>query len=370
MKYLPLFPILTRYPFLKVGGAVFKDVNLETELRKNPDVKRVAKDIVLSSIEGKFHPRDYDESDIFCKDCDEECANCNFVTNYESCDLCLKCFENCKLHYPIDASARLLNSAKLSVLTYILSKIIVSSFDDWVRMRFAVNESQYYRNILSRDGEYVVKFVAKDLGIKLKNWNVHVSDYVRVSSRIKDEKWKLVNRTIRNGYVESSRREIERIIQEMLRIKLFRKIQNTTLEKLISNELEEIKRRVRRESKKMRLELKSSKVELRCFPPCMKEILAELQKGMNVPHSARFALTSFLLNIGMGPEEVIRLFKTAPDFDEERTRYQVEHIAGKRGRRVEYSPPSCDTMRTYQNCIADCKVSHPLIYYAKCIKRR
>ena len=104
-----------------------------------------------------------------------------------------------------------------------------------------------------------------------------------------------------------------------------------------------------------------------CFPPCMVCALSNARTGVNLPHSMRFALTSFLLNVGMSAEGVIELFRASPDFDEERTKYQVMHIRGATG--TVYKSPSCATMATYGNCIGKetlCdRVSHPLGYYRK-----
>lgn len=81
----------------------------------------------------------------------------------------------------------------------------------------------------------------------------------------------------------------------------------------------------------------------------------------------RFALTSFLINIGMDVEKIVKLFVSISDFDEELTRYQVEHIAGLRGGRTKYTPPTCSTLRTHGLCIEPdnlCRrVKHPLHYY-------
>ena len=61
------------------------------------------------------------------------------------------------------------------------------------------------------------------------------------------------------------------------------------------------------------------------------------------------------------------LASAEPDFDPEKTRYQVEHIAGASG--TEYRPPACDTMATYGNCPGEdelCrKIRHPLSYYER-----
>ncbi|MCZ7405541.1 MAG: DNA primase regulatory subunit PriL, partial [Candidatus Methanoperedens sp.] len=103
------------------------------------------------------------------------------------------------------------------------------------------------------------------------------------------------------------------------------------------------------------------------FPPCMVHALSNAKGGVNLPHSMRFALVSFLLNIGMNTDGIIELFKVSPDFDEERTRYQVMHIHGATG--TAYTSPSCATMITYGNCFgkeALCeRISHPLNYYRR-----
>ncbi len=106
----------------------------------------------------------------------------------------------------------------------------------------------------------------------------------------------------------------------------------------------------------------------------MKHILAQLHGGENVAHSGRFAITSFLHTIGMTSEDIMRLFAQAPDFREDLTRYQVEHITGVTSG-TTYSPPSCQAMQTFGICYnADdtCRsrkrdgtprVTHPLSYY-------
>jgi len=111
-------------------------------------------------------------------------------------------------------------------------------------------------------------------------------------------------------------------------------------------------------------------VEEGAFPPCIKRMLSDVARGVNLAHSARFALVSFLLQINMTVDEVTSLFATSPDYDPERTRYQVEHIAGASGTR--YKPPACATMATYGNCPGEdelCRrVRHPLSYYERKIR--
>ncbi|MBT68826.1 MAG: hypothetical protein CL432_01570 [Acidimicrobiaceae bacterium] len=81
----------------------------------------------------------------------------------------------------------------------------------------------------------------------------------------------------------------------------------------------------------------------------------------------RFGLTSFLINVGMDIDEIVNLFVSVTDFDEGFTRYQIEHIAGLRGSRTKYTPPTCSTFKTHSVCYNPdrlCQhIKHPLHYY-------
>ena len=105
------------------------------------------------------------------------------------------------------------------------------------------------------------------------------------------------------------------------------------------------------------------------MPPCIKNLLETLSSGGRLSHVGRFTLTSFLVNTGATEDEVMNFFKSASDFDERKTRYQVEHIAGRRGSRRKYTAPNCNTMRTHGLCVnpdALCAtITHPLTYYRR-----
>jgi DNA primase large subunit len=64
---------------------------------------------------------------------------------------------------------------------------------------------------------------------------------------------------------------------------------------------------------------------------------------------------------------IAELYARSPDFDIEKTMYQVEHITGRGGSGTEYTTPACAAMQTTGLCVHRdplCeKVSHPLSYY-------
>lgn len=368
MKFLPLFKILSVYPFLSFAQKLFGSLEIEEELRKFPGIIENAKKEVAKAIRGELIQRQSlkeREERLPCLGCDLKCWKCEELTSFKNCNLCLDCFANCKISYGLETDERIKLSAKISVMQFVTAKLLVSRLEDWVRMRYAVNEAEAFSRALENEEDTIVRIVARDLGIKLRDWSVHVSSYVKASSRIRDDDWRLVNRYVSNGYVKTSRSQVIRIVKEFLRIRLFEK--TNLFIPMLEQHLREIEKVTARERK---VEIDFGEVDSSCFPPCMIEIISEIQRGMNVPHTARFAVTSFLLNIGMSPGDILKLFKSAPDFDEEKSRYQIEHIAGMRGKGAKYSAPSCDTMRTYQNCVANCNVPHPLIFYRECKKRK
>jgi DNA primase large subunit len=103
-----------------------------------------------------------------------------------------------------------------------------------------------------------------------------------------------------------------------------------------------------------------------CFPPCISAAIADVQANVNLSHTMRFAMTSFMLNIGTTTEKVIEIFRASPDFKEQATDYQISHINGASGK--TYTCPSCATMVTNDNCpgkVLCKKIEHPLVYYRR-----
>ncbi len=69
----------------------------------------------------------------------------------------------------------------------------------------------------------------------------------------------------------------------------------------------------------------------------------------------------------MDVTSIAQLYARSPDYDQEKTMYQVEHITGRGGTGTEYTSPACAAMKTTGICInkdAVCeKINHPLSYY-------
>ncbi|MCX9081738.1 MAG: DNA primase regulatory subunit PriL [Candidatus Methanoperedens sp.] len=265
-------------------------------------------------------------------------------------------------------------SAEKELLSYPVARILVSCVNDgYLIKRYALSEAKSAFEAVRELKENELKEFALDFDINAvpgeKGIDIHFTDYIRYANVIHEPKWKLVNRNIDNGKVSLSREDFSRLMEEAIRKRIEQGLPLAVPPEIctsLGQYLEEIKNAL--VSRKSEFSIEEFKeIMPDCFPPCMIYAISNAKAGMNLPHSMRFALVSYLLNIGMNTDGIVELFKVSPDFDEERTRYQVNHIHGATG--TTYTSPSCATMVTYGNCYgkeALCeRISHPLSYYRK-----
>jgi DNA primase large subunit len=283
--------------------------------------------------------------------------------------------------------------AELELLSYPFARILVSCIGDaHLVRRYALAEAKgAYQRLLeeftaagSREPEGLYEF-AQEFGISVRYVRappepaevlIPFEQYLHHTLNLRDKRWKLVNRGLEQGEVKLRPVEFLRILQEAfyerikrdLPLKVPPDLCNSVRPYLLELQTELEIRRQQLGDRELAGELGVREKDPGSFPPCITAILGNLREGVNVPHTARFAVTAFLLNIGLTVDEVIELYRNSPDFEEERTRYQVVHISGEQGS-TRYSAPSCDTMRTYGNCVGNdevCeRITHPLSYYKR-----
>ncbi len=265
-------------------------------------------------------------------------------------------------------------AAEKELLSYPIARILVSCIKDiYLIKRYALSEAKSVFSKINYLDENDLKEIIVDFTIDATLYEkyaiVHFADFLRYTSGLNDPRWKLVNRNICNGKVYVTREDLARIIEEAARKRIESGLPLSVPSSLCLS-LERYHEEIRRalETRKSEFNIQNFKEILpECFPPCIIHAISNIKANMNLPHSMRFALVSFLINIGLSNDGIIELFKESPDFDEEKTRYQINHIHGSTG--MQYTPPACATMITYGNCLgkeALCeRVSHPLSYYRK-----
>ncbi|MHC1601194.1 MAG: hypothetical protein ACXQTB_02465 [Candidatus Nezhaarchaeales archaeon] len=212
------------------------------------------------------------------------------------------------------------------------------------------------------------------------NWHINkegddillrFDEYLKASIGILDPYWKLVNRKLRGGYVEVTKRDLCRLIAEAYRERIIERVSKkgeVYIPDHVKPVIEELSKEVEAALPKIEITSSINEYNPSAFPPCILKLLEEANEGKNLPHMARFTLATFLISVGKRPDEIIDIFRKLPDFDENKTMYHLKHVAGEIGSRIKYVPPSCATLRTFNLCPSGdelcLKVKHPLTYYS------
>ncbi|MDN5357140.1 MAG: primase large subunit [Candidatus Methanomethylophilaceae archaeon] len=264
----------------------------------------------------------------------------------------------------------------MEVMSYPYARMIVSCINDrFLTKRYALAESVRMDRLLGSDDGLTVASVANELGVNASadgdGLRMHFGDYLRFSTRIKSPEWKLINTEVHHGYVVLAQEKFDRVLQNALQDKIEAELPLAVPESFVPHMRADIDRVsvILSETKSRYSPTGGGPIDLEHMPPCMKAILAQAHNGMNLPHSARFALVSFLHALGMDSAQILALFAQSPDFDESKSSYQIRHITGELSGTDGYTPPECSTMKTNGICFNEdnlCRsghMNHPLTYY-------
>lgn len=255
------------------------------------------------------------------------------------------------------------------VLSFPIAKIYLSFISQQKLLSlFARSNAESVFALLEKEkGDSLKIRLAQDIGIKFGLpedgvFSVGVADFLSGSNGV--PALKLVNQRVEKGLVFLDGQHFARLLSEQ--------VFSSVLQSL-PVKLEGIPEKLKSEAfalgaefrEKQNTEFKQmvGKVRPDFFPPCMEKLYADLLAGKNLPHLARFDLTTFLNAVGMPEEEMVKAFSKAPNFDEGITRYQIKKIikGGRQGK--GYSPASCEKVRSHALCIAQCNVRHPTQHY-------
>ncbi len=263
-----------------------------------------------------------------------------------------------------------------------LSLWILRNVDEHLLTSRVLNHSRDLVDDFIRSAKVIPDYVpdyAKRYGVEMEyqeedgTYAIPSSEFVTYTSRLSGFKYRLVYQNVTSGVVYTDRETSAKVIREAFVRKAFQAYntinKGDTLRVLqpIKANIEEIVQILESSGIKKNFDL--GEVDFNLFPPCIKEYISQMQDGVNLPHMARFTLVSFLHNVGMGNEGIMGLFKTAPDFRESLTKYQVNHVTGEISG-TEYSPPKCTVLQSNHLCYkgedtlcAQDWLNHPLKYY-------
>jgi DNA primase large subunit len=276
-------------------------------------------------------------------------------------------------------------SDRVELLSYPVARVLVSVVDEHVLVRkYADAEARaaYDRFTTDETDDAEFKSVGDDASVSRRDllaefdltshvhatadgYDVGVPTYLLLSSSLRSDDWRLVNRALDDGRVPVSEPELDTLLQQAVRERVAEALPLDVPDE-IADALEAPATAVRDVLADMDLTREIDTVVPELFPPCMQHLLDQVQRGEHLPHHSRFAITSFLANVGLSTDEIVDIYKVNPGFGEEMTRYQTDHIQGETSP-TEYTAPSCATMKAYGDCVNPddlCDaINHPLSYY-------
>jgi len=272
----------------------------------------------------------------------------------------------------------------------------------WVVSRLALAEANRAYELLKDEKDEVVAYLGRIVGLKslsygrsyrepialvrgvpvyrVYHYSMNLVEYLHAARRLLgDDAWKPINYPVRKGVIYLEKQHVLRIVKEILveyiESKIIRSIgKDVSLElaQPIVGLIEHIKKVL---SERQKPRIRGTRVEIlkgvvieEAFPPCIADLATRARRGDHLSHHERFALATFLLNLGADVEYVLDYFRNMPDFNERIARYQVEHLAGLRGSGKKYRVYSCEKMKTLGICKADCGTRSPLSAYYRRVR--
>jgi len=198
---------------------------------------------------------------------------------------------------------------------------------------------------------------------KITNFTIYYIDYLKLASKLRDDYRKLAHNPLQNGYVYIQNRNLMRLIQEYVRNKIL--VEETddkaSLKSFLNKafKIQEFKelydhilsiwtKRKEEFDFTFKIDITNKTDILKLYPPCVLEILKKAGEGQNLVHHERLFIVWLLLALEYPVEHVVDVFSTLPDFDREKTNYQVEYAKKKK-----YTPYQCSTLQSISLCMKE-----------------
>ena len=225
-----------------------------------------------------------------------------------------------------------------SLYTYGMARIIASCINDRsVIERLIAFEARRSAFYLASDEEEETEEakreeVARRLGLELRDGTVPLTTYVEMVSGLREPGWRLVNREVKDGVVRVYDSEVEVLLRERIRVVIRARGLPKVPAEVCALLAPAIERLTAVHQGQMLRNL--GPIDESRYPPCMSALILALAGGANLTHMGRFALTAFLHTIGLDVTQIVEVYQRSPDFDIQKTLYQVEHISGRSGTEV------------------------------------
>lgn len=195
---------------------------------------------------------------------------------------------------------------------------------------------------------------------------VEVATYLGLTEDLADERWRLVARELSSGAVPVTEDEFHELLREAIYDRVAEGLP-LSVPDAIAESLDQPVAAIRSQLADHGVDWEFDVVDPALFPPCIEALLDRAASEGPLPAHSRFALVTFLANVGMPGEVIVERLASHPSLSAEAVAALIDHVRDETG--AAYPPPSCATMVAYGDCVnrdALCaRIGHPLEYYQR-----
>jgi len=211
-----------------------------------------------------------------------------------------------------------LDEYEIEIMTFLVSLLLIKSIGlEEVSKKCCLFEAMRVERFLSTDlsieRSQKKKLLVQKIFQELFNINIDVDstssicklsipDYLLRASKMYEQEWKLINRSVKDGYVYLDTDEAVRLIRNELSNLIYTRVKNMKVYEvpiLIKSKADELRKKYSGRY------VYRNQFKILEYPPCIKHAMEIINRGENLPHSARFMLATYMLAIGKTEEEVI-----------------------------------------------------------------
>ncbi|MCL2359912.1 MAG: hypothetical protein LBH74_06385 [Nitrososphaerota archaeon] len=270
-------------------------------------------------------------------------------------------------------------NTEIEIASYPTAIILASATEDSLLIqRYALYEAKIIKTCLqSEKNPEIVFVIARSFKWQVRTdtygtW-IHFANFLKNTSKgrlTQVSRWKLVSRALERGWVLVSSEELSRLLQEEVQERIEESLDNkvAALPKEIQTDVDELKA----EFLKVKPQLEEKfdigpRAEEGEYPPCVTALINRAKSGAHLSHTERITMVTYLLHQAVSTDAIANLFSKVSDFNAEKTKYQIENLAGKTTGQP-YVTYNCSTLRTHGVCLNTTdpicsRIRNPLTYH-------
>lgn len=197
-------------------------------------------------------------------------------------------------------------------------------------------------------------------------FRIRIGEYLRLAAQQQEDRWRLINRTLTDGFVAITRDELFVLLRDAVSERV-REGLPLNVPDAVANTLSDSVAAIQADLMEHVPTREFDEVNPALFPPCIKALLDRVTGSERLPPHSQFTLVSFLSTVGMDSPEIVERTRGGGE-GTERIEYQIAHLR-EADEPSTYPPVSCPAMVAYGDCVnkdALCeRIAHPLEYYER-----